>query len=113
MGPRLLNGGGGGVIRIETKKYYGGNQKNIETALIAKALNGFATEKEFYAPKYTSYTSGFFEEYGVIDWLPSFSLNEKNSFKILNTLQPEIELYIQGMTMNGALISERIKLKTN
>lgn len=72
-----------------------------------------AAEKEYYAPKYNSYSSPAFKYYGVIDWFPHTSLEGgKATLKVVNTLQPEIVLFIEGMTKEGALISEKIKVKT-
>ncbi|HET8808722.1 MAG TPA: hypothetical protein VFM65_00465 [Flavobacteriaceae bacterium] len=103
----------GGVIRIKTSKDYYSSRNNIETTSVYIAKNGFATNKEFYAPKYTSYTKGYFADYGVIDWFPSMNLNKngETTFRVYNTLQPKINLYIEGMTAEGALISETITLE--
>ncbi len=106
--------GAGGVIKLKLKS--GGNSRyNRETMMTMILQNGFADQKEFYAPKYTSYTNDFFDHYGVIDWFPNLFLDETGhaTFQILNTLQPTINVYIEGMTSGGALISETINLKTN
>lgn len=105
----------GGVIKIKTKKGFnpGGSVKNKD---IYKFItnNGYAQEKEFYAPKYTSYLSKEFEKYGVIDWFPDVFLDQNGnlSFKIMNTLQPSIKLFIEGITEDGGLISEEILVPT-
>lgn len=73
-----------------------------------------AAGKEHYKPDYNSYSSPDFTHYGVVDWFPSVSLesNGKTTLKVINTLQPGVLLYIEGMTKKGALISEEIKIST-
>ena len=108
----------GGVIRINTKS----GQKGIDDSedyspntykFLSNA--GFARDKEFYTPQYRSYTDNLFIDYGVIDWKNNISLNDdgKATFKILNTLQKKVDLFIEGMTVDGKLISENITLELN
>jgi len=101
----------GGVIEISTKIDF--RQNDTQNSLFSKKIkNGFAIRREFYTPKYSNYGSELFENYGVIDWQPSISLENKNAtFKIPNTLTKEIILYIEGMSVDGYLISEEIVLK--
>lgn len=68
----------------------------------------FNSNKKFYTPIYTSYTSKFFEEYGVIDWLPDLKVDSSGNlnFKIFNTNTSSINLYIEGIANDGSLISE-------
>lgn len=105
--------GGNGVIKITTKKGAGtrGNMDTINT-IIAK--NGFSTDKEFYAPRYSSYTSNAFNNYGAIGWFSNVNLDEngKASFKVLNTLQPNLRIFIEGMNSSGHLISEELLIQT-
>lgn len=104
----------GGVIRIKMKKGIGNKSKRKETMATIYAANGFAPKKEFYAPKYRSYNSPAFDHYGAIGWLPNVHLdkNGKTAIQVFNTAQPKINLYIEGMTAEGALISEIITIKT-
>ncbi|HET8837716.1 MAG TPA: hypothetical protein VFM82_01830, partial [Flavobacteriaceae bacterium] len=106
--------GAGGVIKLQLKSG-SGKGYNRETMMINYGLNGFAPYKEFYTPQYTSYISNYFTEYGVIDWFPNFSLNDsgQGQIKIFNTVQPAVNLYIEGMTLDGALISEILTVETN
>lgn len=105
--------GGNGVIKIVTKKG-AGTLPNSETMLSVIAKNGFTANKEFYTPRYTSYSSKAFEEYGTITWISNISLNSegKAQFKILNTLQPEVKVIIEGMNSEGFLLSEDLLIKT-
>lgn len=105
--------GGNGVIKIVTKKG-AGTQSTSETMLSIIAENGFSTDKEFYTPRYTSYSSRAFEEYGSIGWISNISLDSegKAQFKILNTLQPEVKIIIEGINSEGYLLSEELLIKT-
>lgn len=106
--------GPGGVIKIVTKKDYGKNAKAKPTTTSVIIENGFAPSKEFYTPKYSSYSHSLFEKYGAIDWFPHINLeNGKANLKIFNTMQPKVKLFIAGMTEEGALISEEIVVETN
>lgn len=106
--------GNNGVIEITTRKGGGNSTSSKETIKEIITNNGFSLNKEFYAPKYASYTNDLFKEYGVIDWVSdlSFKQNGTASFKVLNTIQPEILLYIEGLTVDGYLISEEINIPT-
>lgn len=105
-----------GVIKINTKKggtTTGDTKENVVTRIITG--NGFTENKEFYAPKYSSYSHSAFRNYGAIDWKPNLFLDSsgKAEFKVLNVLHPEIKLYIEGMTAGGILFSEVLTVKTN
>ena len=113
MGPTGI----GGVIKIKTGKNYTNKDSNTaynDSTFEFITENGFASDKEFYAPKYQSYSNNLFEDYGVIHWIGDTFLNQdrNTSFKILDTQTPEIKIFIEGMTENGALISEEINLET-
>ena len=109
---RGLNAGGGS-IEINLKK--GSRRGNItETIDSIIAYNGFAPQKQYYNPKYNSYTASTFIEYGIINWEPVVQIGEDfTDIKILNTLQKKINLYIEGFTNQGTLISEIIEIDTN
>jgi len=104
--------GSNGVIEIKTRRGRS-NVSSRETISEIITKNGFSTNQEFYSPKYTSYSSDYFEEYGVIDWISNLSLGQNGnaSFNILNTLQPNIKLIIEGISKDGNLISEEINVK--
>ncbi|WP_282018134.1 hypothetical protein [Salegentibacter mishustinae] len=113
MGPTGI----GGVIKIKTGENY--TNKDSEATYNDSTFefiteNGFASDKEFYAPKYRSYSNNLFEDYGVIHWIGYTFLNQdgNTSFKILDTQTSEIKIFVEGMTENGALISEEINLET-
>jgi len=107
-----------GLIRINTlsgSKRNNTNENYSPNTYEFISDTGFARNKEFYVPQYRSYNDKLFEKYGVIDWKNEISLNKngKTSFKILNTLQKEVILYIEGMTIDGKLISEKQTVEIN
>lgn len=112
-GAGLGFGGAGGWIEIETRK----NPRRYDypsgfsPAHITN--NGYHLNKKYYTPKYSSYSSPYFERFGTLGWFSNLQLEEgKKNIKILNTLQPEVRLFIEGMTQEGYLISEEILLNT-
>ncbi len=80
--------------------------KNIEVKY------GFEPNKEFYAPGYVSYNIQPYLDYGIIHWEPEVLLtkNEKFNIKSAYTDLDKISFFIEGMTSNGKLISQLIKL---
>ena len=104
-----------GVIKINTMTgmdYHDSASEQTTFKLIAE--KGYAPTKEYYAPKYKSYTNSLFEAYGAIHWFDDIFLDQEGhgQIKILNTLQPGIKLFIEGMTVKGDLISEIITVDT-
>ncbi|MDX1604344.1 MAG: hypothetical protein R3209_14840, partial [Salinimicrobium sediminis] len=107
MGYGMGGNGFNGAIRITTRK--GGLRRDrTETVKTLIAGNGFSTNKEFYSPKYNSYSNKNFRDYGVIHWDSDFIIepNGHNILKIFNVLQPNVNLYIEGMNADGMLFSE-------
>ncbi|WP_394749785.1 hypothetical protein [Spongiimicrobium salis] len=112
--------GAGGVIRIFTRR-----DSEVESVFAQddaarrfgdvaegkyfeyKITEGFETEKEFYAPKYSTYKNDAFENFGVVHWTPKLVTNEKGeaSFKIVNTGIKELSFFIEGMGKDGSLLS--------
>lgn len=106
--------GGGGTIEITTKTTYRNSSKKVkELALAYELEDGFSFNKSFYAPKYSSFSGEDFQHYGVIHWVPSllFKNQDTHSFKLPNTLTEELTFYIEGLTTDGKIISEKIKVK--
>lgn len=101
--------GAGGVIKIFTDyKLSYKNNPELRTFQEMDIPLSFTTPKTFYTPKYSSYESRFFKEYGVIKWLPKLSVdgNGEISVKISNQQGPNIKLFIEGTANNGSFISE-------
>ena len=107
--------GAGGVIRIYTRRLprdYNGQYGIDENVFKYELKEGFEPVKKFYTPKYTSYLSNEFENFGTIHWVPELKTDENGiaTFKILNTLQNNINFYIEGMGSDGSLISSEQNL---
>ena len=105
--------GGNGVIKIITKKGMG-RARNSDTIESVITSNGFSENKSFYAPRYRSYNDEFFKNYGTISWIPYLDLKPDGSaqFSIMNLLQPEVNVYVEGMNAGGILFSEVLTVKT-
>jgi hypothetical protein len=101
--------GMGGVIKIYTDTNIA-FEKNSSRSIyqeIEIPLT-FTSPTKFYAPKYSSYTTRFYKEYGAIEWLPNMSVDKNGtiSFKISNQSGSDIKLFIEGTANNGSFISE-------
>ncbi|MEP2238836.1 MAG: hypothetical protein ABJI22_10790, partial [Maribacter sp.] len=115
-GSREGTRGAGGVIRIYTRRLprdYNDQYGRDENVFKYELKEGFEPVKKFYTPKYTSYLSNEFENFGTIHWVPELKTDENGvaTFKILNTLQNNINFYIEGMSTEGDLISAEQGLK--
>lgn len=101
-----------GVIKINTRTIprQRDTPETIESIILDK---GYALNKKYYTPEYTSYSSKFFKEYGSIHWEPNLTFGQDGTgeFKIFNSLQSEIKLFIEGMNTQGQLISKELELK--
>ncbi len=105
--------GGNGTIKIYTKpelgyKNYGDTVKSFKLPLT------FSVTKKFYTPKYKSYKDDFFQQYGVVDWLPNLKIQEDGNvnFKIPQPKVP-VTLFIEGVANDGAFISEEKTISLN
>jgi hypothetical protein len=69
---------------------------------------GFATEKEYYSPKYPSYFNDTYKQYGAIFWQPDIVLspNSITNLKIPLHLQNQLQIYIEGISESGKLIAK-------
>lgn len=103
--------GGGGVIRIVTRKDSRFKHNKIKkTIKTLQAQNGFSSSKEFYNPEYNNLQSDYFSYYGTIHWEPNLIMKNAKNFKIVNTLTPNLLLHIEGLDESGDLISEIIQI---
>lgn len=96
--------GGGGSISV-----YWYPQAKDQTPLDALIItDGYQPKKHFYTPKYESYDSLFFKQYGAIGWTPTVkrNINNEYEFSFKNTLAHEAKLFIEGIDPDGNLISE-------
>ena len=103
-----------GIIRIKTDPFkYKANKKVNATKIEVPLI--FSNPKKFYVPKYKSYSSSFFKNYGVINWLPinKIDKNGNANFEVNNLKQKNITIYIEGITKSGEFIFEQKDLKIN
>jgi len=107
----IVGGTADGIIKIYTREtpLFDFN----DTYLSMKTNKFFTKGKEYYAPNYASYLNPMFQKYGTISWLPTVELNTETptSFKIYDTYTKNITLFIEGISENGNLISERKTIK--
>ncbi|WP_411766009.1 hypothetical protein [Winogradskyella sp. A3E31] len=75
----------------------------------------FESAKEFYRPRYPLSNSRFFEDYGVIHWVPKGKIDEqgKLKFTIPNSNLKEINIHIEGFVDGGVFISETKTISLN
>lgn len=99
--------GTNGVIRIYTsldfiKEKQSSSFKSFEFPL------AFARMKKFYAPKYEVYNDPFFEQFGVIDWIPDGEVDAFGNLNltVYNPANTDMKLFIEGANEEGGLISE-------
>lgn len=81
--------------------------------LTAKTPKAFTPSKKYYTPKYASYLNPVFKKYAAISWLPMVTLNTESAttFKIYDTYTENVTLFIEGISEDGDLISERKTIK--
>ncbi|CAM1343916.1 hypothetical protein [Tenacibaculum amylolyticum] len=75
---------------------------------------GFATEKKYYNPKYPSLQDDTYLKYGGLFWRPNITLDPyaRLTFKIPKHTQQKINVYIEGISTTGKLISKKTVIKT-
>ena len=73
---------------------------------------GFATEKEYYNPVYPSYINETYQKYGCMFWEPNIQISSflNETIKIPSNLQERVQVYIEGITKSGKLISKKVTL---
>ncbi|MCC1484543.1 hypothetical protein [Winogradskyella immobilis] len=107
--------GGFGTIRIVTdpkKRLL--TQKSRTSYSEYKIPLTFTSPKQFYIPKYRSFESPFFNEYGVVDWFPNVVVGNDGylTLKVLDTGVP-IKLFIEGVVNTEQLMSDVITIGEN
>jgi hypothetical protein len=110
-----------GAIKIVTRKgILGINSvdaaKYNTTMYIHKSDFGFQPVKEFYMPNYASYRMQSFKDFGVIHWEPNIKVKGgiSNEFKMVDTNLDDISFFIEGVSSDGKVFSQAIRLeKTN
>lgn len=115
LGDGLASGSSGPVIKIWTdptiflKKKVGGDQfKAYDMPLT------FTKPKRFYVPKYKNYSSDFFKEYGTVGWTPKAAFkNNSLLMNLLDTKTDALRLIIEGIDIDGNIISEEKTISLN
>ena len=107
----------GGVIKMYSRTDYSSYRNKARTPVYAEynfPLK-FTDERKFYMPKYASYSSEFYEHYGILGWFPNLRPDVEGSvhFKIPDIGQSEIQLLVEGITKEGKFISEKINVSVN
>ena len=111
-----LSGGFGGAIKIFRRKGIlntSGKASYNDKYFGNISAYGFQPVKEFYAPVYASYRSQTFKDYGVIHWEPNIAISKANSgsIKTYDTGLDEINFYIEGISSDGSVFSQVIKIE--
>ena len=106
------------VIKIFSRKGVldlGNGTASNSSMLIHKVDYGFEPIKEFFTPKYASYRSQTFRDFGVIHWEPNINIEKgiSDEFKMLDTGLDEINFYIEGVSSDGTVFSQLVKLETS
>lgn len=101
--------GSAGVIKVFTdpsKQFENDASKDISQEVIIPLT--FTSPKRFYVPLYSSYRSEFFNQYGVIGWIPNGQVDNNGNltFKIPDKNIEQIKLFIEGTANKGSFISE-------
>jgi hypothetical protein len=103
--------GTGGVIKIYTRRTPLTATAKTPRGSFVESLSpiGFSVAKEYYVPKYNSFSSDIYEKYGAIDWRPNIIIPKRGSydFSVKHEAMEAISFYIEGISENGSLISEK------
>ena len=69
---------------------------------------GFNQEKEYYSPKYPSFSNSTYKEFGAIYWKPNIILepNKTITFSVPKNYQKDAIIFIEGISESGQLISK-------
>ncbi|WP_350290058.1 hypothetical protein [uncultured Croceitalea sp.] len=113
---KVIIPGQGPFVSISLNENYASpeNRNKYVKFLIEK---GYSSPQEYFNPDYGDYNSRTFLEYGAIHWKSKINVISEmpTSIKIPNIGIDELNLFIEGMTVDGFLIShqENIKFSEN
>lgn len=101
----------GGVIKIYTRKTPLVTNTNTKKETYANYSSpiGFSVAKQYYEPKYQSFTNETYQKYGVIDWRPNNTIPRRGPFNFVvkHKKVKAITMFIEGVSRDGSLISEK------
>ncbi|WP_037318823.1 hypothetical protein [Salegentibacter sp. Hel_I_6] len=103
MGEGMM--GANGTIKVYTKPGSHLNSISFDRIQSFDIPLAYTEQKEYYVPKYENTSDEFFQEFGVIDWIPEVSF-EKGKAAVIKIKKPEVDfqLIIEGVTSDGDLI---------
>tara|TARA_R110001632_G_scaffold18712_12_gene57657 strand:- start:18266 stop:20635 length:2370 start_codon:yes stop_codon:yes gene_type:complete len=100
------------VIKLFTRKTSLWDVEAASKINSTKVKYGFQPKKKFYSPKYYSYQADSFKNYGAIHWEPSITIKSMEAFDLttINTGLDEITFYIEGISSDGSVFSQVVKV---
>jgi len=103
------------VVKLFTRKTPLWDFEATSRVNSTKVKYGFQPKKKFYTPRYISYEMESFKKYGVIHWEPSIKIKNSEVFNLttVNTKLDEVAFYIEGISSDGNLISQKIIVDKN
>lgn len=99
--------GSKGSIRVYSKatKFVNPREKSRMTQLDFPLA--YSAKKVFYTPKYENTNDEFFEQYGVIDWIPDLQSREGADVRfMIKKPGVDFQLIVEGITTDGQLIHQ-------
>lgn len=96
-----------GIIKIYPRTGFFGSNKKIPTVAF-QFKNAFSPITPFKNADYFSTETKSFQDFGVINWIPSITTQENGEFKfeIPDMKQKRVKVLIEGFSADGKLISE-------
>ena len=97
----------GELIYIYTLSPQEYTSKNSQFSTV-KIPIGFNQEKEYYSPKYPSFSNSTYKEFGALFWKPNIILepNKSITFNVPKNYQKDANIFIEGISESGQLISK-------
>lgn len=73
----------------------------------------FSSNRKFYVPRYSDYTSAFYNEYGTIYWKPRITAGADGNFTLImpKTFTP-YTLFIEGIINDDTHVNDTIRIDT-
>jgi len=109
--------GGGGIIKIYTdpSRVLRDSYKFEKTYEEYALPMTFSKPSRYYTPKYSSYNSNFFRDYGVVGWFPELKFNAQGelNIKIPDTGTAVLLLGLEGVVNNNTTVSEVLEIPLN
>ncbi|MBC8756800.1 hypothetical protein H2O64_19155 [Kordia sp. YSTF-M3] len=103
--------GTGGVIKIFTRKtpLTQTSTARRDSYVYSVPPIGFSVAKQYYTPKYQSFSNDAFLKYGAVDWLPNIYIPRRGSsdFIVKHKDLKGITMFIEGVSKDGSLISQK------